>query len=154
MRDTNKLAILRTSSVVLAKSQVQIWSPAGEGLVLFSVRLAPLLPLAIAHLCLKQWDTRIVRFGWTSSERLVLLNEEGIYRLYDLQGNYEQFSLGGEAAETSVLDARIWEEGMVYMTGSMGFWELREWGSRPSKLADSGGFYPSLCSRRNLTKSI
>ena len=42
--------------------------------------------------------------GWTRQEQLVVLNEEGTYRLYDLQGEHTQFSLGSDAQETGVLE--------------------------------------------------
>lgn len=32
-----------------------------------------------------------------------------MYRLYNLQGEYEQYSLGSEAAEIGVIDAKIYE---------------------------------------------
>jgi vacuolar protein sorting-associated protein 16 len=85
--------------------------------------------------------------GWTASERLVLLNEEGSYRLYDLQGRYEQYSLGSEVAEVGVLQAQIHEEGIVALVGpehgsfngQVGLVEVRGWqGGRPVKFADSG----------------
>jgi hypothetical protein len=97
-----------------------------------------------------KWDTstsRIIALGWTSSERLVLLNEEGAYRLYDLQGQYEQYSLGSEVAEVGVLQARIHEDGIVALVGaehgsvggSIGLVEVRGWqGGRPVRFADTG----------------
>ena len=87
-----------------------------------------------------QWDqNRIVRFGWTFDERLVVLNEEGAYRLYDLQGDYQQFSLGNEAAELGIIDARIHENGLVALTGSLTLLEVKEWeGGRPLALANPG----------------
>lgn len=97
-----------------------------------------------------KWDTsisRIIAMGWNSSERLVLLNEEGQYRLYNLQGSYEQFSLGSEVAEVGILQARIHEEGIVALVGAehgstngqVGLVEVRGWnGGRPVKFADTG----------------
>lgn len=68
-----------------------------------------------------------------------MLNEEGAYRLYDLQGDYEQYSLGSEAAEMGVLDARIHENGIVALTGSLTLVEVRDWaGGKPLTLANSG----------------
>lgn len=81
-----------------------------------------------------QWDspTRIVALGWTLAESLVILTHDGTYRLYPLSTTpgvapYSQHSLGPEAAETSVLDARIYEEGMVVLLGSLAFVEVRGW---------------------------
>jgi vacuolar protein sorting-associated protein 16 len=69
----------------------------------------------------------------------VLLNEEGVYRIYDLQGEYEQHSLGSEAAEMGVIDARIHDNGLVALTGSLTLLEVKGWsGGRPLTLANPG----------------
>jgi len=82
-----------------------------------------------------------VRFGWTSDERLVVLNEEGTYRLFDLQGDYQQYSLGTEAAEMGIVDARIHENGLVALTGSLTLLEAKGWeGGRPLTLANPGSW--------------
>lgn len=84
-----------------------------------------------------QWDSlsRIVALGWTLSESLVVLTQDGTYRLYPLSTSaslsslpvYTQHSLGSEAQETGVLEARIYEEGMVVLLGSLSFVEVRGW---------------------------
>ena len=56
-----------------------------------------------------------------------MLNEEGTYRLYDLQGDYQQFSLGNEASEMGIIDARIHEGGLVALTGSLTLLEVKGW---------------------------
>lgn len=69
----------------------------------------------------------------------MVLNEEGVYRLYDLQGDYQQFSLGNEAAELGIIDARIHEHGLVALTGSLTLLEVKDWeGGRPLALAIPG----------------
>ena len=85
----------------------------------------------------RKWELgKIVRFGWTIDEELVVLNEEGAYRIHNLQGDYRQFSLGSEAAETGILDARIWENGLVALTGALTLLEVKGWqGSKPLTLA-------------------
>ncbi|KAJ7598995.1 Vps16, N-terminal region-domain-containing protein [Mycena floridula] len=123
MRDTTKLVVLgRSTTSGIVKSQIQVYSPAGEGLLLFN------------------WDqSRIIRFGWTLDEQLVVLNEEGVYRVYDLQGDYQQYSLGNEAAELGIIDARIHENGLVALTGSLTLLEAKGWqGARPLVLANPG----------------
>ncbi|KAJ7892873.1 vacuolar assembling/sorting protein VPS16 [Mycena olivaceomarginata] len=117
-----KLIALGRSTPAITKAQIQIYSPAGEGLLLFS------------------WDQgKIIRFGWTVDERLAILNEEGTYRLYDLQGDYQQYSLGNEAGEMGVIDARIHENGLVALTGSLSLLEVKGWeGTRPLTLANPG----------------
>jgi hypothetical protein len=76
-------------------------------------------------------------------ERLVVLNEEGVYRLYDLQGDYKQYSLGTEAGELGIIDARIYEDGLVALTGSLTLLEVKGWeGERPLTLANPGYTFP------------
>ncbi|KJA15614.1 hypothetical protein HYPSUDRAFT_1068261 [Hypholoma sublateritium FD-334 SS-4] len=120
MRDHTKLISLGRSTPAITKSQIQIYSPAGEGILVFS------------------WDQgKIVRFGWTIDEKLAVLNEEGVYRLYDLQGDYEQHSLGTEAAEMGVIDARIHDNGLVALTNALTLLEVKGWeGNRPLALAN------------------
>ncbi|KAF7325790.1 putative vacuolar protein sorting-associated protein 16-like protein [Mycena kentingensis (nom. inval.)] len=122
MRDPTKLIALGRTAPVSTKAQIQVYSPSGEGLLLFG------------------WDQgKIIRFGWTSDERLAILNEEGIYRLYDLQGDYTQHSLGSEAGEMGVIDARIHDDGLVALTGSLMLLEVKGWeGARPLTLANPG----------------
>lgn len=68
-----------------------------------------------------------------------MLNEEGVYRLYDLQGDYRQFSLGSEAAEMGIVDARIHENGLVALTGSLTLLEVKGWeGAKPLTLSNPG----------------
>ena len=69
----------------------------------------------------------------------MVLNEEGVYRIYDLEGNYQQHSLGADASETGVIDARIHENGMVGLTGSLILLEVKGFdGARPQTLASPG----------------
>ncbi|KIM47049.1 hypothetical protein M413DRAFT_440594 [Hebeloma cylindrosporum] len=122
MRDQTKLLALGRSTPAITKAQIQVYSPAGEGLLIFS------------------WDqSKIIRFGWTIDEQLAVLNEEGVYRLYDLQGEYQQHSLGTEAAELGIIDARIQDNGFVALTTSLTLLEVKGWeGSRPLTLANPG----------------
>ncbi|KAJ7276065.1 Vps16, C-terminal region-domain-containing protein [Mycena haematopus] len=128
-RHGGPIALMRDHTKLIAnnKAQIQIYSPAGEGLLLFS------------------WDQgKIIRFGWTVDERLAILNEEGTYRLYDLQGDYQQYSLGNEAGEMGVIDARIHENGLVALTGSLLLLEVKGWeGTRPLTLANPGMLIPT-----------
>ena len=42
-----------------------------------------------------QWDKgRIVGMGWTDSEQLVCVLDDGTVRIYSIHGEYTQFSLG------------------------------------------------------------
>ncbi|KDR80313.1 hypothetical protein GALMADRAFT_62817 [Galerina marginata CBS 339.88] len=120
MRDHTKLLTLGRSTPALTKAQIQLCSPAGE--VVQTVT----------------WDNaKIIRFGWTIDEKLAVVNEEGVYRLYDLQGAYQQHSLGAEAAELGIIDARIHDNGLVALTDPFTLLEVKGWdGARPLTLAD------------------
>ncbi|KAF9652633.1 vacuolar assembling/sorting protein VPS16 [Thelephora ganbajun] len=123
MRDTSKMVVIaRGTAPVLSRSQIQLYSPAGESLLILS------------------WDQgKVIKFGWTSDERLVLLNEEGVYRVYDLQGDYQQYTLGGEATELGVIDAHIYDNGLVAMIGNLTLLEVKGWeGGKPLALANPG----------------
>lgn len=88
-------------------------------------------------------------------ERLVVLNEEGVYRIYDLQGDYQQYSLGTEAGELGVVDARIHENGLVALTGSLTLLEVKDWeGGRPLTLANPGELRLSRKWHAQMTKRI
>lgn len=77
---------------------------------------------------------------WSYDERLVVLNEEGTYRIYDIQGEYSQNSLGTEVQDAGVIGAVIHEGGLVALTGQLAFVEVKGWeGGRPSNLASAGG---------------
>ena len=47
--------------------------------------------------------------------------------MYDLQGDYQQYSLGNEASETGIIDARIHEQGLVALTSSLTLLEIKGW---------------------------
>lgn len=67
----------------------------------------------------------------------MVINEEGVYRLYDLQGDYVQFSLGTDAGEVGITDARVHESGLVALTGSLQLLEVKGWeGAKPLTLAN------------------
>ena len=68
-----------------------------------------------------------------------MLNEEGVYRVYDLQGDYQQYTLGGEATELGVVDAHIYDNGLVAMIGNLTLLEVKGWeGGKPLTLANPG----------------
>ncbi|CCO31224.1 putative vacuolar protein sorting-associated protein 16 homolog [Rhizoctonia solani AG-1 IB] len=117
MRDTSKLVALGRHSV--SKPQIIIYSSAGN--------LINTIP----------WDQgKVVSMGWTHDERLVALNEEGTYRIHDLSGAYTQHSLGTDAADIGIQDARIHEHGLVALTNQLTFLEVKAWtGTKPLALA-------------------
>ncbi|GAA5970464.1 hypothetical protein JCM3765_007628 [Sporobolomyces pararoseus] len=94
-----------------------------------------------------QWEapTKIVQLGWTSQERLVILTQDGTYRLYPLtptstglDSSYTQHSLGSEVAQElgGVLQAKIYEDGMVALLGNLQFVEVKGWAKTSSSNDD------------------
>ena len=63
--------------------------------------------------------------------------------MYDLQGEYQQFSLGSESTEVGVIDARIHENGLVALTGVLTLLEVKGWqGGRSLQLANPSAQRP------------
>ncbi|KND02893.1 tethering complex subunit VPS16 [Spizellomyces punctatus DAOM BR117] len=87
-----------------------------------------------------QWDKgRIVGMGWTNTEHLICILEYGAVRVYDIHGEFIQFSLGQDAKEYGVLECQLWETGLVVLTGNyklIAVTDLEE--PRPKQLADPG----------------
>lgn len=93
-----------------------------------------------------QWDlTQPVLIHFTPTHLLVL-SDEGVYRLYDLSNpvSYTQHTLGAEVQEMGIVNAKGYEDGFVVLTGGLQFLEVRGWkGSRVSAMAASGTHLPS-----------
>ncbi|CAG8569116.1 1317_t:CDS:10 [Ambispora gerdemannii] len=85
-----------------------------------------------------QWDKgRIITMGWTDTEQLIVVLEDGTIRLYDIHGEYTQFSLGKEANDHSVIDCQIWGTGLVALTGNFKLISLANFEEpRPRLMAD------------------
>ena len=56
-----------------------------------------------------QWSSgNLLTLGWSDSEELVCVQDDGLVLIYDMFGNYQHtFGMGQEAKDTKVLDARI-----------------------------------------------
>jgi vacuolar protein sorting-associated protein 16 len=65
--------------------------------------------------------------SWTSIEELLVLSEDGTYRLYTLNGEYRQYTLGAEVNELGVISAALYEDGLVVLHGGLGFVHVRGW---------------------------
>ncbi|KAG0040394.1 hypothetical protein BGZ82_003119 [Podila clonocystis] len=87
-----------------------------------------------------QWDKgRIIGMGWTETEQLLCVLEDGTVRMYNILGEYTQFSLGKEAKENKVIDVQIWGTGLVALTGSFQLIAVTNFDEpRPLFLADAG----------------
>lgn len=60
------------------------------------------------------WDKGSIKaLGWSETERLIVVTQDGIVRIYDLQGDFSQFSLGNGAEEYGVESARFYDTGLV-----------------------------------------
>ncbi|KAF9114225.1 hypothetical protein BGX27_011427 [Mortierella sp. AM989] len=87
-----------------------------------------------------QWDKgRIVGMGWTETEQLLCVLEDGTVRMYNIQGEYTQFSLGKDIKESRVIEVQIWGTGLVALTGSFQLIAVTNFEEpRPLFLADTG----------------
>ncbi|KAF9899141.1 hypothetical protein BX616_003227 [Lobosporangium transversale] len=79
------------------------------------------------------------RMGWTETEHLLCVLEDGTVRMYNILGEYTQFSLGKEAKDNRVIDVQIWGTGLVALTGSFQLISIANFDEpRPLLLADPG----------------
>ncbi|TPX34404.1 hypothetical protein SmJEL517_g02979 [Synchytrium microbalum] len=92
----------------------------------------------IMNLIHQSWDKgRIIGMGWTNTEKLICVLDFGSVRVYDIQGEHIQFSLGQDAKEFGVVECHIWDSGLVVRTGNhklVAVLDLEE--PRPRNLAD------------------
>ncbi|KAF9961902.1 hypothetical protein BGZ72_001009 [Mortierella alpina] len=87
-----------------------------------------------------QWEKgRIVGMGWTDTEHLLCVIEDGTVRMYNILGEYTQFSLGKEAKDNRIIEVQIWGTGLVALTGSFQLIAVTNFDEpRPLFLADPG----------------
>ncbi|KZL72683.1 vacuolar protein sorting-associated protein [Colletotrichum tofieldiae] len=89
------------------------------------------------------WDQgsgSIKGLGWASvaggEEKLLVVTTDGTVRVYDLQGEFTQFSLGSGADESGVVGCRFYETGMVALLGNDTFVSVTSYAEpRPRLLA-------------------
>ncbi|KAF6822914.1 hypothetical protein CPLU01_11735 [Colletotrichum plurivorum] len=105
-RDDTKIQAYRANKPSTAKPTIDVYSYAGKLL-----RSIP-------------WDqaSGAVRgLGWASvaggEERLLVVTADGVVRVYDLQGDFTQFSLGNGAEDAGVVSCRFYDSGMVALLG-------------------------------------
>ncbi|WWC85237.1 uncharacterized protein L201_000099 [Kwoniella dendrophila CBS 6074] len=81
----------------------------------------------------------LMHFTTTS---LVVLSDEGVYRIYDLSNliNYKQYQIGGnDVKEQGIINAKAYEDGMIVLLGNLEFLEIRGWnGGRGIPLISPG----------------
>lgn len=67
-----------------------------------------------------------------------MLSESGVYRIYDIFGEYKQHSLGSEVDSIGVISAQVHDDGFVALLGDLTFVQVRDWeGGRPLPMASS-----------------
>ena len=73
---------------------------------------------------------------------LLVLNDEGTYRIYDISnGTHQQYSLGNEVNDLCIVSAKGYDDGFIVLTGGLQFLEVRGWkGGRGGAMAPSGEF--------------
>lgn len=93
-RDESKIQVYRAHKS--SKPSVDIYSYAGK--------LLKSIP----------WDSGTIKgLGWSEDERLLVVTNDGTVRVYDLQGDFAQFSLGNGADNYGVSSCRFYHHGMV-----------------------------------------
>lgn len=124
IRDSKKL-LRMDATTGDAKSRITVYSASGQFL---------------SHI---QWNATnkgsLVYMGWTDTENLYCVTNEGAVFMYDLRGNsIRQFSLGSEARDTGVLDVIGFGSGLVFLTKrSWQLWVVLDFlEPRPIKLSD------------------
>lgn len=57
-----------------------------------------------------QWNSgALLTMGWTDSEELLCVQEDGVILIYDMFGHYQhKFSMGQEANDSRIIDAKIY----------------------------------------------
>lgn len=134
MRDERKVLLLGKHSV--GKPKIQVFTSSGRGIANFNVSFEASLPKADS-----QWELSPPILLHFSASCLIVLSDEGTYRVYDLSspGEYKQFTLGTEVADLGIVSARAWDDGLVVLTGGLQFVESRGWkGGRVTNLVPSG----------------
>lgn len=65
--------------------------------------------------------------------------ESGVYRLYEISGEYKQYNLGSEIDNLGVMSVQVHDNGLVALIGDLSFVQVKGWeGGRPSALAPAG----------------
>ncbi|SCV74365.1 BQ2448_6797 [Microbotryum intermedium] len=156
IRDERKPVLLGRNQTTLARPKIIIYSCAGLLLQTIPVSCQTMVSptaerpeLSPTPYLSWQWESsnRIVALGWTSHESLVVIVQDGSYRLYPLSTSesssalsssssvptYSQHTLGADAQDSGVLQAKIYEQGLVALLGNLSFVEVKGWSStRPS----------------------
>ncbi|KAJ3259192.1 hypothetical protein HK103_002839 [Boothiomyces macroporosus] len=87
-----------------------------------------------------QWDKgSIVAMGWAKNEQLICALEQGSIVILDLFGSSIQISLGEDAKEFGIIDAVVFNDGVVALTNNFQFIAITSLHEpRPRNLANIG----------------
>lgn len=99
------------------------------------------LSLTLAGSLTLQWELSPPVLLHFTSTSLVVLSDEGIYRVYDLSspGDYTQYTLGSEVADLGIVSAKAVDDVLVVLTGGLQFIEAKGWANaRITNMVDSG----------------
>lgn len=142
MRDERKIMLLGKHSS--GKPKIQVYTSSGIPIATCAVGQPstsftsyPILTI----LTDVQWELSPPILIHFTGSHLMVLSDEGTYRLYDLSNpsQYTQYTLGAEVAEMGIVSAKAYDDGFVVLTGGLQFLEVRGWrGGRVSALAPSG----------------
>ena len=89
----------------------------------------------------RQWDLGPPILMHFTPTHLLVLSDEGTYRLYDMSNpqEFSQYTLGTEVSELGIVSAKGYDDGFVVLTGGLQFLEVRGWkGGRVGALAPAG----------------
>jgi hypothetical protein len=143
MRDERKVMLLGKHTP--GKPKIQVYTSSGILIATCAVGLAAPHEFQELHNTDDgiQWDLSPPILIHFTGSHLMVLSDEGTYRLYDLSNpsQYTQYTLGAEVAEMGIVSAKAYDDGFVVLTGGLQFLEVRGWrGGRVSALAPSGEF--------------
>uniref|UniRef100_A0A3Q1I310 Vacuolar protein sorting-associated protein 16 homolog n=1 Tax=Acanthochromis polyacanthus TaxID=80966 RepID=A0A3Q1I310_9TELE len=124
-----------------SRPQLEIYSASGVGIASFPWKSGP-----------------VVHLGWTVSDELLCIQEDGSVLIYDLFGSFKRhFSMGQEVVQSQVLEAKVFHSpygtGVAIVTGSSRFTlatniddlKLRRLPEVPGSLASCWGSF-GVCS--------
>ncbi|WYZ39921.1 hypothetical protein EsH8_IV_000262 [Colletotrichum jinshuiense] len=107
LRDDTKIQAYRANKPSSSKPGIDIYSYAGK---------------LLRSIPWEQGSGSIKGLGWASvqggEEKLLVVSVDGTVRVYDLQGEFTQFTLGNGAEEVGVVSCRFYETGMVALLSS------------------------------------
>ncbi|KAJ1911709.1 Vacuolar protein, partial [Tieghemiomyces parasiticus] len=136
-RRRHKIYDLVWRNVHLDKFRV-VGAPYGGPLVPLSAYFYLMDMLHLFAVAVQGDGIRVVAMHWNSQEQLVCVLHDGSVRIYNLDGEYKQFSLGQVAKDHSVIDCKFWGEGLVALTGNYKLVAVNNMQEpRPRILADS-----------------